>query len=182
MLVTLIGYRGTGKSSLAPLLAAAWGWSWIDADVELEARAGRSIAEIFRDAGEPEFRRLERMLLAELLQRDRLVLAAGGGAILRADTRTEMRAAGPVIWLQASVEEIVTRLSGDVANRERRPALSALPLYAEVTEKLRERTPLYAQTATLVIETDGRPPAELALEIQDRLTFDSASASGASSC
>ena len=81
MVITLIGYRGTGKSTLASPLAQRLGWDWIDADVELERRAGRSIQSIFATDGEPEFRRLERELLAELLLRDRLVIAAGGGAV-----------------------------------------------------------------------------------------------------
>ena len=102
MILTLIGTRGTGKSTVAPLLAERLGWDWIDADVELERRAGRSIREIFASDGEPVFRALERQNLLELLQRDRLVLAAGGGAILNADTRRDFRAAGPVVWLQAT--------------------------------------------------------------------------------
>ena len=92
MLVSLIGYRGTGKSSVAPRLAARLGWTWIDADTELEHRAGCSIKQVFAAEGEAGFRQRERDVLQELLQRDKLVLAAGGGAILNADTRRELRA------------------------------------------------------------------------------------------
>src|SRR5512144_1080339 len=102
MIITLIGTRGTGKSTIAPLLAARLGWEWIDADIELERRAGKSIREIFATEGEPAFRTLERQTLVDLLKRDRLVIAAGGGAILNPDTRRDVQSAGPVVWLQAT--------------------------------------------------------------------------------
>src|ERR1700748_2887932 len=110
MFITLIGYRGTGKSTLAPRLAARLNFQWVDADVELENCTGRSIREIFATDGEPEFRRIERQVLVDLLKRDRLVLAAGGGAILNETTRQDFRHAGPVVWLQASVETISRRI------------------------------------------------------------------------
>src|SRR4051794_28059143 len=113
MLITLIGYRGTGKSTVAPRLASRLSFSWADADVELENQTGRSIREIFATDGEPEFRRLEREVLMQLLKRDRLVLAAGGGAILNEQTRQDFRDAGPVVWLQASVETIARRILRD---------------------------------------------------------------------
>ena len=80
MILTLIGYRATGKTTLAGLLAERLGWDWIDADVEIERRAGKSIACIFAEDGEPAFRDLEAQVIADLCRRDRLVLAAGGGA------------------------------------------------------------------------------------------------------
>src|SRR3990172_13143827 len=120
MVITLIGYRGTGKSTLAAPLAKRLGWEWLDADAELERRAGRSIRDIFATDGEPEFRRLERELLAELLRRDRLIVAAGGGAIQNEATRRDMQAAGPVIWLQASVDTIERRLASDPTTGARR--------------------------------------------------------------
>ncbi len=76
MVITLIGYRGVGKSTVAPLLASRLGWNWIDADVEIEQRAGRSIAEIFAQEGEPGFRTRESGVLTDLLSRNHLVIAA----------------------------------------------------------------------------------------------------------
>ena len=99
MLLTLIGYRATGKTTLARLLAERLGWDWIDADVEIERRAGKSIARIFAEQGEPAFRDLEAQVIADLCRRDRLVLAAGGGAPLRPESRRAMREAGKVVWL-----------------------------------------------------------------------------------
>ncbi len=83
MNIALIGYRGTGKSEVARQLALRLGWDWVDADVEVELKAGKSIAAIFADDGEPAFRELEAAVLAELVQRDRAVLALGGGVVLR---------------------------------------------------------------------------------------------------
>ncbi len=161
MIITLTGYRGTGKSSIAPALAAAIGWSWVDADRDLEARAGRSIREIFATDGEPEFRRLERETIVRLLARKHLVLAAGGGAILNADTRRDFQAAGPVIWLQASVETIMRRLHGDSRTRNQRPSLTGLPPEQEIRELLMQREPLYRETASIIIATDRRPVADI---------------------
>ncbi len=93
MVITLIGYRGTGKSTVGPQLAARLGWDFLDADPEIEKRAGKTIRQIFADSGEAEFRRLEVELLAEKLASERLVLAPGGGAILNESTRQRMRAA-----------------------------------------------------------------------------------------
>ena len=161
MVITLIGYRGTGKSKLAGPLAVRLGWDWIDADVELERRAGRSIQEIFATDGEPEFRRLERDLLAELLQRDRLVVAAGGGAILNEATRADMRRAGPVVWLQASAATIERRLATDPTTGQRRPNLTSTGGRTEIEWLLATREPLYRECATIVLDTENASTAEL---------------------
>ena len=104
LVVTLIGYRATGKSTVAPELARRLGWAFADSDQEVEARAGRTIAQIFSDDGEAGFRRTEREVISGLLKQHKLVLSSGGGAILDVDTRGDIAAAGPVVWLQASVE------------------------------------------------------------------------------
>lgn len=154
MVITLIGYRGTGKSTLAAPLAQRLGWEWLDADVELERRAGRTIKDIFTVDGEPEFRRLERELLAELLKRDRLVIAAGGGAILNEATRADMKAAGPVIWLHASADTIERRLATDPTTGQRRPNLTSGGGREEIERLLAIREPLYRQCATITLDSD----------------------------
>ena len=161
MVITLIGYRGTGKSTLASPLAQRLGWDWIDADVELERRAGRSIQNIFATDGEPEFRRLERELLAELLQRDRLVIAAGGGAIMNEATRAEMKSAGPVVWLQASADAIERRLATDPTTGQRRPNLTSTGGRAEIERLLALREPLYRECATIVLDSENISIAEM---------------------
>ncbi len=155
MLITLIGYRGTGKSTVAPRLASKLKFDWVDADIELENYTGRSIREIFATDGEPEFRRLEREVLSQLLKRDRLVLAAGGGAILNELTRKEFRAAGPVIWLQASVETIAKRILRDGSPSLHRPNLTATGGFDEIRTLVTQREPLYQECATITVVSEG---------------------------
>lgn len=169
MMITLIGTRGTGKSTIAPLLARRLGWSWVDADVELERRAGQTIREIFAAAGEPVFRNLERETLCDLLQRDRLVLAAGGGAILNPDTRRDFRAQGPVIWLQARPETVLARLAGDPVTAAQRPNLTPSGGLEEIRTILALREPWYQETATIVVTTDDRPMTEIVDEVCEKL-------------
>ncbi|MDP1797773.1 MAG: shikimate kinase [Planctomycetaceae bacterium] len=168
MIITFIGYRGTGKSRIAPLLAERLGWPWADADVELERNSGRSIREIFATDGEPAFRAMERMQLVELLQSPKLVLAAGGGAILNADTRADFRAAGPVIWLQADESTIADRIL-DRPGSAHRPNLTPQGGRDEIRAMLALRTPLYAETASITVRTDGRHPQSVANEIMAAL-------------
>ena len=158
MIITLIGYRGTGKSTVAIPLAKRIGWQAIDADAELERRAGRTIRQIFDTDGEPEFRRLERETLVDLLSRKNLVIAAGGGAILNPQTRADFKAAGPVVWLQASVETIDQRLYEDATTASRRPNLTKSGGREEIERLLAIREPLYRETASLIVESDRPLP------------------------
>lgn len=169
MVITLIGYRGTGKSTVGPQLAVRLGSVFLDADPEIERRAGKSIRQIFADSGEPEFRRLEAEFLAEQLQRSHLVLAPGGGAVLNESTRALMKSAGPVIWLTAPTDVIVKRMAEDATSAERRPALTALPPRDEIEQLLAKRTPLYAQTASITVETSGKRVDEIVNEILSAL-------------
>lgn len=171
MVITLIGYRGTGKSTLAAPLAERLDWEWLDADIELERRAGRSIQSIFATDGEPEFRRLERELLSELLKRDRLVIAAGGGAILDEATRVDMKSAGPVIWLQASVDTIERRLATDPTTGQRRPNLTSSGGRAEIERLLTIRQPLYRECATITLEADTASAGQLVEAVLKQLTM-----------
>ena len=165
MVITLIGYRGVGKSTIAPRLATRLGWNWVDADVEIEQRAGRSIAEIFQHEGELGFRAREAGVLSELLARNRLVIAAGGGAILNSHTRQAIRSAGPAIWLTASLDSIFARVQGDATTAARRPALTGTDPRTEIELVLATRTPLYAEVATQTISTEAGSPEGIVDEI-----------------
>ncbi|MFG0331952.1 MAG: shikimate kinase [Maioricimonas sp. JB049] len=172
MTITLTGYRGTGKSSVAPLLADRLGWGWIDADAEIERRAGQSISDIFAAEGEPGFRRLERAVMVDLLSRNRLVVASGGGAILDEQTRRDMRQAGPVVWLEAEVDTILARMGTDETTTSRRPALTEHDPRAEVEQLLAVRGPLYEAVATIRVETDDRTPEQIVDHIFNELPAD----------
>lgn len=169
MNLVLIGYRATGKTSLARLLAARLGWDWIDVDVEVERRAGKSIARIFAEDGEPAFRDLEAQVTAELLRGERLVLASGGGAPLRPETRRAMRQSARVVWLEARPETIYRRMGGDATTASRRPDLTKQGGMEEICELLARREPIYRQTAHLRVDTEGKDLEQVAGEILDRL-------------
>ena len=169
-MITLIGYRGSGKSTVAPALAARLGFEWTDADVVLEAAAGASIREIFAAEGETGFRRRERETLVKLLARDRLVLAAGGGAVLNPETRRDLKSAGPVVWLRAGLETLAARIAGDPATAGRRPALAGGGTQ-EIATLLSVREPMYRECASLIVDTDGLPVAEIVERICRELSF-----------
>ncbi len=170
MVVTLIGYRASGKSSVAPRLARKLGWSWVDCDDVIEQRAGASIKDIFEHEGEAGFRQRESEILAELLQQSDLVIASGGGAILAESNRKLIRAAGPVVWLQASVDVLARRLGGDRSSTQRRPSLTGRPIAEEVTEVLAKREPLYRECATLIVDAGIERPAQMAERIARHIT------------
>lgn len=169
MMLTLIGYRATGKTTLAGLLAGRLGWDWIDADVEIERRAGKSIKRIFDEDGEPAFRDIEAQVIADLCRRDQLVLAAGGGAPLREESRRAMRDGGKVVWLMAGPETILARMTGDSTTADRRPDLTDRGPLEEIVELLGRREPVYRQSAQLQVDTEGKTPQQLTAEILDRL-------------
>jgi shikimate kinase len=163
--VILIGYRGSGKTTVGRLLADRLGWEFADADDHVEAAAGRSVAEIFASEGEAGFRQREAAALAELCRRPRLVLATGGGAVLRPANRELLRAAGFVVWLHASPEAAWKRLQGDPTTAARRPNLTALGGVEEVRALVAAREPLYRQTAHLAVDADAPSPEAVAAAI-----------------
>ncbi len=163
-LIALIGARGCGKTTVARLLAERLGWGWVDADDELERRAGQSVRAVFAAEGEIGFRRREDAILRELCGRQRHVLATGGGAVLREDNRALLRSSARVVWLIADAETLWRRLEGDGMTAERRPQLAGGGR-AEVEEVLRQREALYRACADCEISTAGRSPDEVAAEI-----------------
>lgn len=165
----LIGYRGTGKTTVARVLAERLGWEWVDADVELERQAGRTIAEIFAQGGEAEFRDWESRVLAELCRRERVVLGVGGGGVLREENRDVLRRSGKVVWLQALPETIERRIAQDPHTAARRPNLTAAGGLPEILRLLAVRTPIYEQMADVTVDTEGKSPAAVADEILARL-------------
>lgn len=169
--VFLIGYRGTGKSAVAQRLALLLGWEWVDADVEIELSAGKSIAQLFADDGEAAFRDLEEAIVAKLCERHSQVIALGGGAVLRAATRDRIRAAGTVVWLTASPTTIAARLEADATTATRRPNLTPFGGLAEIEQVLRERSPIYQMCADWTVDTEGREPRDIAEEIVAHTAF-----------
>ena len=165
-MLALIGYRGTGKSTVARYVADRLGWSWVDADVELERRAGQTIQEIFAVRGEAVFRDLESAVLRDLVASGPQVLALGGGVVLREENRMMLaRSPAAVVWLQASPETLQQRLLGDPTTTARRPQLTSRGGIDEIRALLAQREPLYRQCADVALDTEGRTPEQVAEEI-----------------
>jgi shikimate kinase len=169
MNLVLIGYRGTGKSSVARLIAEKLGWPWFDADLEIESRAGKSIARIFDEDGEGAFRDLESQVVGQLATRPRCVLALGGGAVMRPTNRDGLAGQSTVVWLKARPETLWQRMEQDATTKHRRPNLTLEGGITEITATLGAREPIYRQCADLEVDTEGRTPAEVAAAIVERL-------------
>ncbi|MCI0638978.1 MAG: shikimate kinase [Gemmataceae bacterium] len=161
--IFLIGYRGTGKTTVARLLAEKIDWKWCDADARLEQRHGKTIRQIFAEEGESSFRDKEAALFEELSQLENHVIATGGGIVLRPENRELLRR-GKVIWLTADAETIWNRLQQDATTVERRPNLTqgGLP---EIEELLHTRAPLYATCADRTVDVSNRSPEDIAEEL-----------------
>ena len=163
--LVLIGYRGTGKSTVGRIIAERTLCPFIDVDTEIERRAERSIRSIFDAEGEAGFRRIESATLGDLTTDPALrggTLATGGGAILAEGNRVALREFGLVIWLTADPETLTRRLAGARQNLADRPALTTAGTLDEVATVLEARTPLYRATADVTIESAGRSVYEVA--------------------
>jgi shikimate kinase len=167
-LLFLVGYRGTGKSTVARLLGERWQRPWIDADRYLEDKLGRTIRSVFASEGEEGFRVREAEALAELCQRPGLVIATGGGVVLLPANRQLMREHGLVVWLTARPEVIWARLQQDTATAEQRPDLTVGGL-PEVEDLLARRQPLYQECADLVVDTSDVLPEDVVVTILRQL-------------
>jgi shikimate kinase len=162
MNVVLIGYRGTGKTSVAAQLAQQLGLEAVHLDAEIERRAGRSIPEMVAELGWPGFRDLEEAVVRDSAARQGVVLDCGGGVVEREANFDVLRRSGPVVWLRASVPVIVQRIAGD----SQRPSLTGTRSFTdEVAEVLARRTPLYQRLAHYEVDTDGRSIDQIAQDI-----------------
>jgi shikimate kinase len=162
MNVVLIGYRGTGKSTVAKSLAVHLRLAMISTDAEIVSRAGHAIADIVAKRGWDYFRDLESQTCQELADRDGLVIDTGGGAILRGQNVAALKKNGKLFWLTASVATIAERIGGERG----RPSLTGTKSFIEeIQEVLSERTPRYQEAADFVIATDGRSVRQVVDEI-----------------
>ena len=170
MNITLIGYRGSGKSSVGPLLAEHLGWRAVDADRLLEQRVGQTISEMFATHGEPYFRQHEAALLQELLAEQQLVIATGGGCVMNEITRQSLRERSLVVWLQTDLETILQRMQHDPTTQGSRPALTKLPAREEIAALLEVREPIYRETSHLRIDSSQMTPPEIASQLLRQMT------------
>ena len=162
MNLVLIGYRGTGKSTVAELLATRLGWRAVSTDAQIVEKAQMKIPDIVAGHGWEHFRDLETDVCLALKDQDRLVIDTGGGIILRPDNMEALKPNGLVFWLTAEVSTMTRRISEDT----QRPALTAGKTFLEeIQEVLIERTPKYQAAAGHIIATDDLSPEEIASHI-----------------
>ena len=166
MNVVLIGYRGTGKSTVGKVIAARLGCELLSTDAEIVKSAGQTIPQIVEQHGWEYFRDLETKMCQGLAGKDGLVLDTGGGAILRPQNVDMLKRTGKLFWLTASVETIAKRIGSDT----QRPSLTGAKSFIdEIQDVLRERAPKYQAAADHVIETEGKSVSQVADEILARL-------------
>ncbi len=166
MNVVLIGYRGTGKSTVGKLVAARLDRVLVSTDAEIVKLVGQSIPEIVEQHGWEYFRDLETKICQDLAGRNGVVIDTGGGAILRSQNAEGLKRTGKLFWLTAPVESIAKRIGADT----QRPSLTGTKSFLdEIQDVLRERTPKYQAAADYIIETDGKSTAQVADEILARL-------------
>ncbi len=156
--IYLVGPTGTGKTAVGKHLSRLLCVPFIDSDAEIERTAGVDIPFIFDREGEEGFRRREREVLAELCQREPMILATGGGAILAPENRSALRESGVVIFLQTSVAQQLQR----VGSGRGRPLLNGADKLRKLEEMRAVREPLYREAADITVSTDGRRVSRVA--------------------
>jgi shikimate kinase len=157
--IFLVGLMGAGKTTLGKQLAKALKLKFIDSDDEIEKRTGVTIATIFDIEGEAGFRDREAAVIDELTQRDGIVLATGGGAVLRDKNREHLKQRGTTVYLNATVEHLYSRTKRD----RKRPLLQTADPKARLQELFDLRDPLYREVAEIVLST-GKQPVKTVLQ------------------
>jgi shikimate kinase len=166
MNVILVGYRGTGKSAVAQLLAESLQLAVVSLDSEIERLAGQPIPQIVEERGWSGFRDLEEHVVRTFASQDGQVIDCGGGVVEREANFNALRSAGTVVWLQASTETIVQRIAGDT----QRPSLTGTKSFTdEVAEVLQRRTPLYERICHVSVNTDSLSVDDVTAEVAKKL-------------
>lgn len=163
--IVLIGFMGTGKSTIAKNLSHMLQMEVLEMDEEIACREGMSIPEIFRVHGEAYFREKETELLVEIENKEQMILSCGGGTPLRECNVIEMKKNGIVIWLTAEAKTIWKRIKDD----KNRPLLKGNMNIEYIQNMIEQRHEKYQNASDLIVKTDGREVSEICEEIIDKL-------------
>lgn len=162
----LIGYRGSGKTTVGKKLASRLWWKFIDTDALIVQVAGKSIKDIFEQDGEPKFRVLETAAVQEACGMQDHIIALGGGAVLKDENRAIIKASGhKVIYLRCQPDILLQRIQADTATAMNRPNLTALGGIAEIQNLLAQREPLYRELMTSELDLSNLTPDEAVVHI-----------------
>ncbi len=148
--IILIGPMGAGKTTIGRQIARLFGYDFFDSDREIEQRTGASIPLIFELEGEQGFRKREQDVISDLSKKHNIVLATGGGAVLKEQNRQALKASGTIVYLCASLDDLLERTSKD----KNRPLLQTENPRAKLQSILTERDPIYRQLADIILETN----------------------------
>jgi shikimate kinase len=164
--IALTGFMGTGKTAVGKLLASKLGKEFIEMDVLIERKAGRSIPEIFRQDGETSFRELEIEVTKTIAGRKNAVIACGGGIVLNTINIDRLRQECVIVGLTASPAVIIKRTSADKGER---PLLAAADRLRQIKDMLKYRRPFYARAADITVNTSRLKPDNVAKRIIEEL-------------
>lgn len=153
MNIILIGYRGSGKSTVGSKLAACLKMRFVDTDDLIEERQGVPINDIVKSHGWDHFRKLEKSIIEEISKGNHLIIAPGGGAVLDADNVKALRRNGFIIWLKADRQTLLKRMNKDPGTNARRPTLTGKGTLEELQEVISSREPLYEGVSEIQIDT-----------------------------
>lgn len=159
--IALIGYRGSGKSTIAKILAQKLGYQLFELDKLIDDRAGEKIPEIVAKFGWEKFRQLETELLTEIVKKEKAILDLGGGIVEKEENRRLIQENCLVVWLKAKTEILIDRIKDSTD----RPSLTGKSFIDEVPEVLARREPLYQELAQLIIDTGELSPEQAVAEI-----------------
>ncbi len=163
--IVLIGFMGSGKSSVGKELSSLLEMDYLDTDQLISERTGMTINEIFEVQGEYGFRKLEAEVIKDIHQRKNIIISCGGGVVLNPSNVELLKQNGKVIWLKASCSEVYSRLSGDSS----RPLLKDNMTVERISNILTERTPLYEATNDMTVDTEKKTVQEICKEIIEDL-------------
>jgi shikimate kinase len=161
----LVGMMGSGKTTIGRALSKHFGKTFVDSDEEVQKRTGVTVSHIFDIEGETGFRQREIAVIHDLMVRDNLVLATGGGAVLAEQNREMLQQNGIVIYLKASVHDLWQRTRHD----RNRPLLQTADPHAKLTELFQQRDPLYRQAADIVIQSGKQSAHALMLHLANEI-------------
>lgn len=166
--ICLIGFMGSGKSTIGKILAEKLKIPFIDQDEEIEKNEKRKISEIFEKAGEDYFREIESRSLLQALSEKPVVVALGGGVIEREDNRKVLQKDCTVVYLTASIQTIISRIESEI---EKRPKISKTDTAKDINALLLGRLKHYESVSNITIKTDNMTPEEIADNIIKKLAL-----------